>query len=95
MKTFQVTFNQVAPAFEVKLDGLDRSFEAELGNIIYTIGGDAEPYMGSYDVVPKAFIQQTLNTAGKLMSKNVKVEAVPYYETSNVNGTTIFIASEV
>lgn len=93
MKTFQMIFNQVNPTFEMKLEGQGGAFDVDLGKVIYTIGGDAEPYTGSYEVTPKAFEAQTLATAGKLMSRNVKVEAVPYYETSNVSGTTIYIAA--
>lgn len=94
MKTFQMIFNQVSPTFAVKLEGKGGDFDLDLGNVVYTIGGEAEPYTGSYEVTPKAFASQTLATAGKLMSRNVKVEAVPYYETGNVSGTTVFIATE-
>ena len=54
-----------------------------------------EPYDGPYEVIPKANEAQTLPTRQKLLSEDVTVLAVPYYEADNPNGTTIFIASEV
>ena len=58
-------------------------------------GGSTIPvYAGPYDVTPKADTAQTLNTAGKQMTENVTVAKVPYYETSNTSGTTVYIAEE-
>lgn len=58
--------------------------------------GDHETYNGEYSVVPKAFASQTLETAGKLMTKNVTVLEVPYFETDNeADGKTVYIAKEV
>ena len=55
--------------------------------IIHTSGG--EPYEGEYTVIPKANAPTVLETAGKTLSK------IPYYETSNPTGDTVYIASEV
>ena len=52
-------------------------------------------YDGAYEVVPKAYEEQTLPTEGKLMADDVTVFRVPYFETSNVSGETVYIASEV
>ena len=46
-------------------------------------------------MVPKAYEEQTLPTEGKLMADDVTVFRVPYFETSNVSGETVYIASEV
>ena len=53
------------------------------------------PYDGIYEVTPKAWDVQTLETAHKLMTDNVTVFKVPYWETSNLyNGLTVFIAED-
>lgn len=54
-----------------------------------------EPYTGDLTVTPKAFEEQILQTAFKTMPGNVVVLEVPYWETSNPNGQTVYIASEV
>ena len=51
-------------------------------------------YGGEYDVIPKTYAQH-LDTDNKLMEEDVTVRAIPYYETSNVNGTTVYIGSEI
>lgn len=50
----------------------------------------AEEYSGSYEVIPKTEAQ-ILATTDKLMRDDVIVYAIPYYETSNVSGTTVYI----
>lgn len=53
------------------------------------------PYMGDYEVTP-AISEQTLQTAGRTMAKDIVIHAVPYHETSNQsNGLTVHIAEEV
>lgn len=55
----------------------------------------AEPYGGEYVVIPKANENQVLLTQNKILSENVTVTKVPYFETSNIYGDTVYIASEV
>ena len=53
-------------------------------------------YSGEYEVVPSAFNTQVLPTANKVLKKDVTVQKVPYFETSNIqNGVTVYIAEEV
>lgn len=51
-----------------------------------------EVYQGDYEVVPKTY-GQTLETANKKMTDDVTVTAIPYFETSNEDGTTVYIAN--
>lgn len=51
-------------------------------------------YEGSYDITPKS-TSQTLNTENKVLRQDMLVESIPYYETSNEYGKTIYIGSEV
>lgn len=53
-------------------------------------------YSGAYEVTPKAWDEQVLQTNGKLMADDVTVFRVPYYETINLfDGKTAYIAEEV
>lgn len=54
-----------------------------------------DQYTGDLTVTPKAWEEQVLETAFKTMPGNVVVLEVPYWETSNPNGQTVYIASEV
>ena len=63
-----------------------------LARILY-IGG--EPYEGTYDVTPKANSAQKLPTSGKLLTDDITVRKIPYYEVGNSSGgTTIYIGSD-
>jgi hypothetical protein len=54
-----------------------------------------DSYEGDYVVVPKADSGTVLETQGKLMTDDVEVIKIPYFETSNLSGKTVYIASEV
>lgn len=53
---------------------------------------DAEKYKGEYVVTPLAFNSQELNTKDKVLEENIIVKEVPYFEVSNLEGTTVYIA---
>lgn len=55
----------------------------------------AQTYDGDYTVTPRANVEQVLETNGKLMADDVTVFEIPYFETSNLSGTTVYIANEV
>lgn len=61
--------------------------------VVYT--GDGKPYEGVYDVTPQAKSAVILPTKDRLLSRDVNVKKIPYYETSNQTGVTVYIASEV
>ena len=52
---------------------------------------DIDTYEGEYIVTPKPFDSQTLYTADLIMRHNVIVHKIPYYETSNITGDTVYI----
>ncbi len=59
------------------------------------VTSEYEYYTGAYTVVPKAHEAITLPTHGLMMSDDVTVTKVPYYETSNIfDGLTVYIAEE-
>jgi hypothetical protein len=53
-----------------------------------------DAYGGSYTVTPtvEGFSMPTEN---KFMTDDVTVNAIPYWETSNISGTTVYIANEL
>lgn len=55
-----------------------------------------QTYTGPYEVIPKAFESQTLETKDQILSENISVLEIPFYVTSNEsNGKTIYIGGEV
>lgn len=65
-------------------------FVVDLGHV-----KQAEEYTGEYIITPKALDETILQTNGKIMGDDVTVLKVPYYETSNESGETVYIAAEV
>lgn len=54
-----------------------------------------EMYEGAYTVCSTVHEAQELPTANKHLVKNITVEKIPYYETSNLSdGITIYIGDE-
>lgn len=54
------------------------------------------PYTGDYEVTPRLFEDVVLQTQGKVMSRDVTVYEIPYYEnpTAGTNGETIYLCTE-
>lgn len=75
------------------LEGIESAvLHAEATTYVHT----DDIYTGAYVVTPKAWEEQTLETAHKLMEDDVTVLRVPYYETVNLfDGKTAYIAEEV
>lgn len=80
----------------------ENTISARVKNQTITINADGKyipkdipVYTGEYVVIPKAFNETILPTNGKMMNSDVTVRKVPYYETSNTSGKTVYIASEV
>ena len=65
-----------------------------IGNGIVKLDGSTDPFLGEYEVTPKVDAQ-TMPCAGKKMLKDVDIKAIPFFETSNEAGTTVYIAAEV
>ena len=63
-----------------------------LSSVIVQRIGDYDPYEGDYVVTPKASTATVLPTKDKAMTDDVTVLKIPYFETSNENGTTVYIA---
>lgn len=62
--------------------------------IVTSIGSSAEGYEGDYTITPSRY-EKVLETANKVLSKDVTINAIPYSEVSNLGGgTTFYIAKE-
>lgn len=79
----------------VSVSILSPSISASTGIPVTREYVDAEIYDGEYTVTPQAHEEQILQTKNKRMTDDVTVLRVPYFETSNIYGNTVFIASEV
>lgn len=55
-------------------------------NITDGAGGKLPTYEGDYQVTPKPFIEQVLETKNKSMVDNVTVFEIPYSEVTNPEG---------
>ena len=71
---------------------VDEEFVLDFGEV-FEIDHDYDPYLGPYEVIPKAWEDQVLATTGKNMTDDVTVYEVPYDEVTNPTGTTVVIAS--
>lgn len=77
-----------------RLDGemcIIEQLDGELG--IIQRGADVDPYQGEYTVVSLVEDEQTLNTKRKFLLENVTVLRIPYQETGNLYGETVFIGN--
>lgn len=58
-------------------------------------GANYPTYSGEYEVTPNAHCDKILRTQDKLLKENITVSKVPYFETSNEYGDTVYIAEGV
>lgn len=78
---------------EISLSGHIKQLGILTGHV--AINTEHEIYSGSYDVTPN-IEQQILDTSDKIMTQNVKVEAIPYYTVSNeYGGNTVIIGGNI
>lgn len=60
------------------------------GTVQHPTGADMPVYDGDYEVVPASYEQQ-LQTKDKFVKKDITVKSIPFIETSNDDGTTVYI----
>lgn len=64
------------------------------GKLLATTNYDV--YKGPYEITPLAHESQKFSTTDKLLTEDITVVEIPYYEVTNdQNGTTCYIAKEV
>lgn len=78
-----VVFDKEQVAFDVKF------------REVHTIYVGANPYTEEYIVTPKVD-QQMLYTKNKIMTDDITVKAIPYFDVGNTSGgSTVYIGSEI
>lgn len=91
-----VKFEEQDQRFRVDFQENDRSFDVDFGEIQQVtkyVGG--EKYEGEYVVTPKVEAQ-TMRTKDKVLTDDVTVKAIPFFNVSNNSGgSTAYIGSEV
>lgn len=81
--------------------GIPAITESDEGRVLTASGGvavwqDLPKYGGTYTVTPEVGAGQTLETAGKYLTNDVTVNAIPDYEVSNeAGGNTFIIGKEI
>ena len=92
----KVKFAESDQRLAVKFSDTDQKFMANFGTIQTVteyVGG--EPYGGDYQITP-AVDAQTMPTKGKVMTDDVTVQAIPFFNVSNNSGgSTVYIAKEI
>lgn len=79
----------------LELELQEDTLDVELETDTVVITDYKNKYEGEYNITPLAFQQQELETKDKYLEENVIVKEVPFFEVSNVEGTTVYIGSEV
>lgn len=81
---------------DVDFSEIDVCIDVEFGEvqeIEKLIGG--ELYEGAYSVTPKT-TEQTLKTAQKVLTDDVTIRSIPFYDVGNASGgVTVYIAREI
>ena len=66
-----------------------------VGGPIGVVEADVPIYDGDYAITPDVD-GQTVGTAGKMMRDDLTVEAIPYFDVSNVSGgSTVYIGGSI
>lgn len=81
------------PTIKEKITGRD-AIAAGFGTVVVN-HTEGERYTGNYEITPKVDETQTLQTRNKVMSDDVTIFQIPFFQTSNLYGDTIYIGSEV
>lgn len=77
---------------ELFVESQEFELEVEPALMVYTGG---EPYVGEYEVTPKVEQSTVLETANKVLAKDITVQKIPQFEVSNeANGKTLIIGEE-
>lgn len=78
--------------YELVAESKEFDLEVASATVVYTGG---ELYTGSYEVTPKVAQSTVLETANKVLVKDVTVKKIPQFEVSNeANGKTLIIGEE-
>ena len=95
MICFDIEFNENDMSLDVEMKEKMEPFCLDFGDIQTVTKAYDEYYDGDYEVTPKITLQ-TLETKNKIMTDDVVIKGIPYFETSNESGgNTIYIGDEI
>lgn len=92
---FDIILNDDEELLDVVLNEDEEVLNVTLENDIIEVTPSALQYKGEYEITPLAYQEQELETKEKYLEKNIKVKEIPFFETSNLYGDTVYIGSEV
>lgn len=84
MNIIPVVFEELEDSFDVCFENLQ----------VVERQTDVEKYTGEYTVTPQPFDETVLDTHQKLLTDDITVLKIPYFETSNEHGNTVYIGGE-
>lgn len=80
---------------KVEFNTLSQNFDLKIKNLQQLTNAINDIYQGNYEVTPKV-TQQILSTKNKVMTDNLKIKEIPYFETNNNSGgNTVYIGKEI
>ena len=95
MADFKARFAEDGDSFDVGVQFDGPSFNANMGETQVIHIGDPPRYEGPYAITPKVSAQ-TMPTKGKIMTEDVAIKSIPYFDVSNnTGGSTVYIGNEV
>lgn len=81
--------------FDVEFDTAEATFDSDFGSVVRVEAGSRPHFAGPYVVTPD-FVQQTLETEGKIMDDDVDVKAIQVEVVSNTSGgNTVYIGGDI
>jgi hypothetical protein len=93
----KVTFSETSQKIPVKFSPTNQKIPVRFRDLQEITGEPPEVdlYEGSYEVTPKVDAQ-TIPTAQKFLTEDMRIKEIPYFVTSNnAGGDTVYIAKEV
>lgn len=94
---FKVKFSETSQKIPVKFSPTNQKIPVRFRDLQEITGEPPEVdlYEGSYEVTPKVDAQ-TIPTAQKFLTEDMRIKEIPYFVTSNnAGGDTVYIAKEV
>lgn len=84
----------IGTGLKLVVEGTSKTLTTDTDYIVRETINALPKYEGPHLVTPQADAASILNTNGKILLDDITVQKVPYYETSNSYGETVYIATE-
>lgn len=93
---FKTKFREIGARLDARIGIEDKNFSVKFTNLQRVeVSEDTEYYTGAYDITPTV-AAQTMATAHKMMTKDVTIKAIPFFDVTNAGGgKTVYIAKEI